>query len=106
MSECRVDFESIPWETPAAGVRFKAYEKAGRRLRLVEFSREFVEPDWCQSGHIGMVLEGRLEVDFDGDVVMLNPGDGVFIPPGGQHRHKGRAVSDVVRMVLVEETGG
>ncbi len=104
MQEYRIDFDSIPWETPAAGVRCKAVEKAGRRLRLVEFTNEFVEPDWCCNGHIGMILEGQMEIDFDEQAIIFGPGDGVFIPPGEEHKHKGRVLGDVVRAILVEET--
>ena len=45
MEQYRINFESIQWESPAEGVRFKAYEQGGKKLRLVEFSKEFVEPD-------------------------------------------------------------
>ena len=102
MEQYRVDFESMPWETPAAGVRFKARERGGKKLRLVEFSREFVELDWCLNGHIGLILEGQVEIDFDGKVIVFNPGDGVFIPPGQEHKHKGRVLTDKVRAILVE----
>jgi hypothetical protein len=104
MEHCRVDFGSIPWEQPAAGVRFKAYEQAGRRLRLAEFTRDFVEPDWCTKGHIGYVLEGQMEVSFHGRVVTFRSGDGLFIPPGSDHGHKARVLTDLVRVILIEDT--
>jgi len=99
----KIDFESMEWEEPADGVRFKAYEQGGRKLRLVEFAKEFVEPDWCRKGHIGYILEGQLEIDFDGKVIAFGPGDGVFIPAGEKHKHKGRVLSDVVKIILVED---
>ncbi len=46
MEQHRIDFESMEWEEPADGVRFKAYEQDGKKLRLVEFSKEF-------GGHVG-----------------------------------------------------
>ena len=82
MTPYRINFESMAWESPMVGVRFKAYEQDGRRLRLVEFTKEFVESDWCTKGHIGYILEGRMEIDFDGKVIVFGPGDGVFIPAG------------------------
>ena len=103
MTDYRVDFDSIEWESPMAGVRFKAFVHNGRRLRLVEFSREFVEPDFCCAGHIGMILEGRMEIDFDGKVIEYAPGDGVFIPPGEEHKHKGTVLTDTVTAILVED---
>ena len=102
MGRYKVDFGSMPWEEPAAGVRCKACEQDGRRLRLAEFTRDFVEPDWCTKGHIGYVLEGEMELDFHGKVVTVRTGDGLFIPSGGKHGHKARVLTDVVRIVLVE----
>ena len=103
MKQHKIDFKSLAWETPAAGVRFKAWERSGRRLRLAEFTKEFVEPDWCTRGHIGYILDGRIEIDFDGRVIAFGPGDGLFIPAGREHRHKARILTDTARLVLVED---
>ena len=40
MNQYKIDFESMEWEVPADGVRFKAFQQDGRKLRLVEFSKE------------------------------------------------------------------
>jgi len=104
MGHYKVDFGSISWEQPAAGVRFKACEQNGRRLRLAEFTRDFAEPDWCTRGHIGYVLEGEMELDFHGRIVTFRPGDGLFIPSGRDHGRKARVLTDFVRVVLVEDT--
>ena len=34
---------------------------------------------------------------------IYNPGDGIFIPSGPEHKHMGRALTDLVRAVFVEE---
>ncbi len=104
MEQYRVDFASMAWEQRAAGVRCKAREQDGRRLRLAEFAKEFIEPDWCTKGHIGYVLEGCMELDFHGKVVAFGPGDGLFIPPGAEHGHKARVLTDVVRVILIESS--
>jgi len=98
-----VDFTAIPWMSPAPGVRYKALQQDGKQLRMVEFSRDFVEPDWCQRGHIGYVVEGELEIDFNGQLITFHAGDGVFIPPGEAHKHKARALTEVATLVLVED---
>jgi quercetin dioxygenase-like cupin family protein len=99
----RVEFDSMPWESPAPGVRFKKCERQDRQLRLVEFTKEFVETGWCTKGHAGYVLEGAIAVDFHGEDVVFLAGDGLFIPPGSEHRHKARAITDSVTLVLVDE---
>ena len=74
-----------------------------QKLRLVEFDKEFVEPDWCTKGHIGYILEGQIEIDFDGKVIIFGPGDGVFIQAGEEHKHKGKVLTDTVKVILVED---
>ena len=93
----------MAWETPAPNVKFKAYQQGGKKLRLVEFGKEFVEQDWCRGGHIGYILEGQMEINFDGEVIVFRPGDGVFIRPGEDHKHKGRVLTDTVKVILVED---
>ena len=101
MEQYKIDFESMEWEVPARGARFKAYEQDGRKLRLVEFGKEFIEPG-CTKGHIGFILEGQIEIDFNGDVIVFGQGDGLFIPAGEKHRHKARVITDKVKMILME----
>jgi quercetin dioxygenase-like cupin family protein len=98
----RIDFTSIPWETPMKGVRHKAIKQGDKQLRLVEYSK-YLEPHWCEKGHIGYILEGQFEITFENERLVYNPGDGVFIPAGSEHKHSGRVLSDVVRVVFVEE---
>jgi hypothetical protein len=103
MEQYKIDFESAPWETPADGIKFKAYEQSGRKLRLAEFTKEFIEPNWCRKGHIGYILEGQMEIDFNGEIVMFSAGDGLFIPAGEKHKHKAKVLTDRVKVILVED---
>lgn len=100
---CRVEFDRLEWQSPLPGARFKAHRDHGRQLRMVEFTAEFVEPVWCEKGHVGVVLEGELEIDFHGERVRYRPGDGIFIPAGPDTGHKARSITPVVRLILVED---
>ncbi|UCF33896.1 MAG: cupin domain-containing protein [Phycisphaerales bacterium] len=102
MSMYKIDFEEVSWETPMSGLRFKAFQHGGRQLRLVEYTPE-MEPHWCEKGHVGYFLEGRFEIAFDEETAVYEAGDGVFIPPGRKHRHMGKALTEVVRAVFVED---
>jgi quercetin dioxygenase-like cupin family protein len=104
MSETKIDFAMLAWQHPAAGVRFKAITRNEKRLRLVEFSREFVEPDWCLNGHAGYVLEGELGITFADRTERFSAGDGIFILEGALEKHKALAVGSVARLILVEKT--
>jgi ethanolamine utilization protein EutQ (cupin superfamily) len=50
-----------------------------------------------------MLLEGELEIDFSGTVVTFKPGDGLFIPAGEKGKHMAKALTDVARLLLVED---
>ncbi|HKA46102.1 MAG TPA: hypothetical protein VKF40_29190 [Burkholderiales bacterium] len=103
MHPFKVDFDALPWQPLLPGARAKVYRDGAKQLRLVEFTSEFVEPDWCEKGHVGFVLSGVLELDFRGRVVSYTEGSGIFIPPGSSSGHKARAATPVVRLVLVED---
>jgi hypothetical protein len=98
-----ISFESMPWDSKAKGQRFKAYAESGRQIRLMELTPEFVETGWCLKGHVGYVLDGVLELEFEEDVTIFRPGDGFFIPGGEAHKHKARALTPLVSMILVED---
>jgi len=102
MSRYRIDFRNTPWDESVAGVRMKVYREWDTQIRLVEFSSGFVESEWCRRGHIGYVLDGRLEVSFSLSREVFEAGDGVFILPGDEHRHKARALTDTATLILTE----
>ena len=102
MNQYKVDFETKPWQEPMPGVRHKFVNQGNVKLRLVEYFKE-MEPHWCNRGHVGMVLEGRFEIRYDNATEIYNPGDGVLIPSGEEHRHMGVALTDTVRCVFVED---
>ena len=102
MFSYRVVFKDQPWESPMDGMRFKACRHGDTQLRMVEYTPE-MEPHWCEKGHVGCVLEGQFEIEFPRGKALFHPGDGVFIPAGPEHRHMGKALSAVVRVVFVEQ---
>jgi hypothetical protein len=102
MSPFRVDFESMEWRELRPGVRHKVYAEGSHQLRLVEFATSDGDPHWCESGHIGYVLSGGLEIDFNGRVLSFATGDGLFIPPGPSSAHRGTSIKPGTRLLMVE----
>jgi hypothetical protein len=100
--EYRIDFDSIAWESPLAGVRHKVVVHDARKLRLVEYTGA-MEAHWCERGHVGCILDGILEIEFADGVRTFRTGDGVLIPDGKEHRHRARVLSDTVRALFVED---
>ena len=98
----RIDFSTVPWESPIPGMRQKVVVHRSKRIRVVEYSKDMA-PHWCEKGHWGYILEGSMEIEFDGGTKLYKAGEGVFIPDGPEHRHRGTVRSDVVRVVFVED---
>ncbi len=97
-----IDFDHLHWESPMAGLRFKAVSHEGTRVRLVEYTED-MEPHWCIKGHLGCILEGTFQIEFANETHVFQSGHGVFIPGGHEHRHRARVVSGPVRALFVEE---
>jgi len=64
MNGRRILFDALEWQSPALGLRVKVWRQGNKQLRLLEHAREFVETDWCDKAHSGLVLEGELEISF------------------------------------------
>ena len=90
------------WESPSYGVRIKRVSNGSATLRLIELTPAAAHPEWCETGHSGCVVEGELEIEFKGGGVRFRAGDGIVIPAGAQHRHRPRAISERVRLALVD----
>lgn len=103
MDERRVDFNAILSESPVKGVQCRNHISRSRKIRLVEYARDFIEPDWCRKGHIGYVIEGEMEIDYHGTAVRYQTGDGIIIPSGEENRHKARILSEKAKVFLVED---
>jgi hypothetical protein len=103
MEDHRLVFSGLEWDAIAPGARHKMFERDGKRVRLLEFSHDFVEVEWCRKGHVGVVLKGILELDFDDRSERFNPGDGLFISAGEAGKHKARSISERVTLFLVDD---
>lgn len=98
----RTEFDALDWESPIEGVRHKVYDHNSVRIRLVEYSSA-MPPHWCEKGHYGYLIEGVLEVEYRNELVIYKAGDGIFIPDGPDHMHRGRVLSEKVLVFFVEK---
>jgi quercetin dioxygenase-like cupin family protein len=97
----QVEFEKMGWQEITAGVREKAVIYTGQKLRLVEYDQR-LQPHWCEKGHMGMILDGELDIRFAQSSIRYKAGDGVFIPPGPRHKHQAVIHTEIVRALFVE----
>lgn len=99
-------FDDLEWTVTADGAREKVVERDGKRVRLVELTDAFVHDEWCSKGHIVSVLDGTLELTFRDRVENIEAGDLCSIPSGYEHRHKPRALTLIVQMLVIDEPNG
>jgi ethanolamine utilization protein EutQ (cupin superfamily) len=69
----------------------------------VEFSTSDGFEQWCDQGHIGYVLKGGLTIEFEGQMLEFNAGDGMFIPAGKACAHRGVSIVPGTRLLMVED---
>ena len=75
---CTVDWSSIQ-PTEHAGEQGTAYWRTCQfgsiRVRMVEYSPDYLADHWCSKGHILLCLDGQLETELsDGRRFVLAPG--------------------------------
>jgi len=97
----KIDFDNLEWVSSAAGWKHKFVDQNNVRLRLVEYSAH-MKPHWCEKGHYGYIISGEMEIEYPDGKFIYKPGDGIFIPAGADHRHKGKVLSDKVLIFFTE----
>jgi mannose-6-phosphate isomerase-like protein (cupin superfamily) len=98
----KIDWNDIPWESPMEGVKCKTYTYGNKQIRLIEYSKE-MQAHFCEKGHYGLILDGEIEIEYDNKKIIYKNGNGVFIPDGLEHRHKGRVITETVRVIFIED---
>ncbi|MGI9491241.1 MAG: cupin domain-containing protein [Geminicoccaceae bacterium] len=99
----RIDFGKLTWRKKSPGAPEKRYTRNGQVLRLVRYTDQFNEVDWCDKGHVGMVLSGRMVIEFGNEKVEYKAGDALFITPGDRDKHKAEIAPGEEATVLLFE---
>ena len=102
-SKYKIKLDDLEWVSPGDDIRYKCYQQDGYQIRFVELGKNMVHPEWCFSGHIGYIVEGKLEITFLDRTDVYEPGDAMFIPDGEEHKHRPRALTDKVIFFSVEK---
>lgn len=102
MLNYKINFNQIEWESPIEGIKCKAYNYGNKRIRLIEYTKE-MPSHWCEKGHYGLILEGEIEIEYSDEKILYKKGDGVFIPDGAAHKHKGRVITESVKVIFIED---
>lgn len=103
-SSATIDWEALPWQSPASGVRVKAVHADSRHLRLIEFAPAYEEPTWCESPHAFVVLEGSFSLQFRDHREHFAAGATALIPGGAAYAHRALLGREEAVRLLVFET--
>src|SRR5215813_14031810 len=98
------DWSEIP-VTEHLGTRGIAYWRTQHfgeiRVRMVEYSPEYLADHWCERGHILLVLEGTLTTELaGGEAVTMTAGNSYQVGHGVQ-AHRSRT-SEGARLFVVD----
>lgn len=94
-------FAEIHWEKPAIGMKEKSLTSNGSKIRLIEFTKDFYEKEWCTSSHLGFILSGTLHIEFESGIETFMSGEALHINPGEKHKTSVVA-TDKVELILFE----
>ena len=103
MSANKIDFSAMDWEKSESGIKSKSSEQNRKKIRLLELHKGLKHPEWCVTGHIGYIIEGELEIEFNGRIVNISKGDALIIAAGEEEKHIPKPISENVVMLLVED---
>ncbi|MEZ5344571.1 MAG: hypothetical protein R2681_03350 [Pyrinomonadaceae bacterium] len=99
----KIDFSGTAWESAGVGIREKRFSIDGKTIRLVELDKKLKHPEWCETGHWGYVVSGKLEIVFSRSSEIYSEGDGIFIRPGTSQKHIPKPLTEKVTLFLIDE---
>jgi len=93
-----IPFGTTDWSTIAptehpgdSGIAYWRTQSFGDlRVRMVEYSADYLADHWCEKGHILLCLSGELHTELkDGRTVTLKPGTSYQVADGAEpHRSR------------------
>lgn len=104
-----IDFTSISWDDVPktehigeTGTSFwQTLQFDGIRIRIVEYSKNYLADHWCTKGHIVHCLEGEFESELqNGDVFKLSKGM-TYIVSDEQSSHRSFS-SNGVKLLIID----
>lgn len=103
-----VPLNEAEWSEAEAGVREREAEVEGARWAVVEYEPGAGRAEWCEDGHRGYVVVGRIEYEFDDSrqPLVASEGEAFRLPPAGlgDGAHRGRnPASETTRLFLIDD---
>ncbi len=98
-----IDWDAVeptdhPGETGTA--QWRTVEAGNIRVRMVEYSPNYLADHWCSRGHVLLVLAGELTTELkDGKSVVMSAGHSYQVEEGGAP-HRSRTVSGALLFIV------
>lgn len=104
LTDLSIRFDTVAWVDGVPGIRAREATVEGRRWAIVEYGHAARRLDWCRDGHVGLVLTGAVEYEFEdgGPLLTVREGDAFQLATGRAHRGTNRA-DGATRLFLIDD---
>lgn len=104
LTDLSIDFGSAEWVEDVPGIRARETTVEGRRWAIVEYEPGARRLEWCRDGHVGLVLSGEVEYEFEDGRASLtvSRGDAFQLATGHAHRGTNRA-DGATQLFLIDD---
>ena len=103
LTDLSIRLDTVEWADDVPGIRAREASVEGRRWAIVEYERGARRLEWCRDGHVGLVLTGAVEYEFeDGGGLTVRRGDAFQLATGRAHRGTNRA-DGTTRLFLIDD---
>jgi quercetin dioxygenase-like cupin family protein len=98
-----IEFSRVAWTQDVPGIRAREADVEGHRWAIVEYADGARREEWCLDGHVGLVLTGKVEYEFEdgGPSLTVGEGDAFALSTGRAHRGANRA-RETTRLFLID----
>jgi hypothetical protein len=97
--------EAEAWRDDAPGIRAReCFDIDGKRFAIVEYAPGAARDDWCEHGHYGYVVSGRIRYLFEDGSPPLEAGagEGFFLSTTPSHQGANAAAEGPTTLFLVD----
>ena len=84
----QTQMNQVEWAQLNELVKQKSVEVEEKTVRLLELQPGFAESQWCYKGHIGFVVHGAIEIEFENSTQLFQAGEVLLIPTAVGHKAK------------------
>jgi len=97
-----VRLSEIDWSADVEGIQVRELIVDERRWALVHYAPGSLRHEWCEDGHLGVVLSGQIEYEFEdgGDPLTGRQGDAFTLSTGRGHRGHNRGATETILLVI------